>query len=185
MNVQLSNSLPISTIQTNAGVIENKGLEFALGTINTTGDFKWTTDFNISFNKNKVLQLDYTEVYYFGRIYNNNQDVSIVRAGLPLGVFYGYVSEGVDEETGDLNYKDVNENGMFDPGDRTIIGDGNPDFTYGFTNTLSWKNFDLNIFSRAARVMIYSMRLASTWKVCLIVKTNLLLCLTDGLRPTG
>jgi len=151
MNVQLSNSLPISTIQTNAGVIENKGLEFALGTINTTGDFKWRTDFNISFNKNKVLELDYTEVYYFGRIYSNNQDVSIVRAGLPLGVFYGYISEGVDEETGDLIYKDYNENGMFDPGDRTIIGDGNPDFTYGFTNTLSWKNFDLNIFFQGSQ----------------------------------
>ncbi|HQW02611.1 MAG TPA: SusC/RagA family TonB-linked outer membrane protein, partial [Saprospiraceae bacterium] len=57
----------------------------------------------------------------------------------------------VDEETGDLIYKDYNENGMFDPGDRTIIGDGNPDFTYGFTNTLSWKNFDLNIFFQGSQ----------------------------------
>lgn len=151
LNVQLSNSLPISTIQTNAGKIENNGFEFSIGSVNTTGELRWTTDANISFNKNKVIQLDFTEVYFFGRIYSNNQDVSIVREGLPLGVFYGYISEGVDEETGDLVYKDVNENGMFDPGDRTIIGDGNPDFTYGLTNTFGWRNFDFSFFLQGSQ----------------------------------
>ncbi|HZV69970.1 MAG TPA: TonB-dependent receptor [Saprospiraceae bacterium] len=151
LNVQLSNSLPISTIQTNAGKIENKGFEFSLGSVNTTGTFSWSTDANISFNKNKVIELDFTEVYFFGRIYSNNQDVSIVREGLPLGVFYGYISEGVDPETGDIVYKDFNENGIFDPGDRTIIGDGNPDFTYGLTNTFSWKNFELNLFLQGSQ----------------------------------
>ncbi|MCB0568543.1 MAG: TonB-dependent receptor [Phaeodactylibacter sp.] len=151
LNVQLSNSLPITSIQTNAGTIENKGLEFNISTVNTTGGLRWNTDFNISFNKNKVLELQYTDVYYFGRVYSNNQDVAIVREGLPLGVFYGYVSEGVDPETGDLIYKDVNENGIFDPGDRTIIGDANPDFTYGMANSLSWKNFTLDIFFQGSQ----------------------------------
>lgn len=146
LNVQLSNSLPISTIQTNAGKIENKGLEFALSTVNLVRAFRWNTEFNISFNKNKVTDLQYTDVYYFGRVYSNNQDVAIVREGLPLGSFFGYVSEGVDPETGDLKYKDVNENGIFDPGDRTVIGNAQPKFTFGFTNALSWKRFDLNIF---------------------------------------
>lgn len=152
LNVQLSNSLPITSIQTNAGKIENRGLEFNLATVNTEGRaLNWTTEFNISFNRNKVLELNYTDVYYFGRIYSNNQDVAIVRKGLPLGVFFGYVSEGVNPETGDLQYKDVNNNGIFDPGDRTVIGDGNPDFTYGLTNNLSWKNFDLNIFFQGSQ----------------------------------
>lgn len=152
LNVQLSNSLPITSIQTNAGKIENKGLEFNLSTVNTEGKaLNWSTDFNISFNKNKVLELNYTDVYYFGRIYSNNQDVAIVKEGLPLGVFFGYISDGVDPETGDLIYRDFNENGIFDPGDRTIIGDANPDFTYGLTNNLSWKNFDLSIFFQGSQ----------------------------------
>lgn len=152
LNVQLSNSLPITSIQTNAGKIENRGLEFNLSTVNTQGRaLTWTTDFNISFNKNKVLDLDYTDVYYFGRVYSNNQDVAIVRKGLPLGSFFGYISDGVNPETGDIDYRDVNGNGIFDPGDRTVIGDANPDFTYGFTNNLSWKSFDLNIFFQGSQ----------------------------------
>lgn len=146
LNVQLSNSLPITTIQTNAGKIENKGIDISLSTVNLTRAFKWNTDFNISFNKNKVTDLQYTDVYYFGRIYSNNQDVAIVKEGLPLGAFFGYVSDGVNPETGDLDYKDVNENGIFDPGDRTIIGDAQPDFVFGLTNSLSWKRFDLVLF---------------------------------------
>lgn len=151
LNVQLSNSLPITSIQTNAGTIENRGLEFNLSTVNTDGALRWNTDFNISFNKNKVLALEYTDVYYFGRVYSNNQDVAIVREGLPLGVFFGYVSEGVDPETGDLIYKDVNENGIFDPGDRTVIGDANPDFIYGINNSLSWRNFEFNLFFQGSQ----------------------------------
>lgn len=146
LNVQLSNSLPITTIQTNAGSIENKGFEFNINSVNVDKSWKWTSDFNMSFNKNEVTKLEYTDVYFYGRIYSNNQDVSIVKVGLPLGSFYGYVSEGVDPETGDIKYKDVNNNGIFDTGDRTVIGNAQPDFIFGFTNTFSYKKFDLSIF---------------------------------------
>lgn len=146
LNVQLSNSLPITTIQTNAGKIENKGVDISLSTVNLVKKLKWSTDFNISFNRNEVTDLQYTDVYYFGRIYSNNQDVAIVREGLPLGTFFGYVSEGVDPETGDIKYKDVNGNGIFDPGDRTVIGDAQPDFVFGLTNSFSWRRFDFNFF---------------------------------------
>lgn len=146
LNVQLSNSLPITTIQTNAGEIENKGIEFNISTVNTTGKLKWTSDFNMSFNKNEVTALKFTNVYYFGRIYSNNQDVSIVKVGLPLGSFFGYISEGVDPETGMITYKDLNNNGSFDPNDRTVIGNAQPDFTFGFTNNFAYKRFDLNLF---------------------------------------
>lgn len=146
LNVQLSNSLPITTIQTNAGKIENRGLDFSLSTFNLVRDFKWNTDFNISFNRNKVTELQFTDVYYFGRVYSNNQDVAILREGLPLGSFFGYVADGVDPETGDLRYKDTNENGIFDPGDRTVIGNAQPKFIFGLTNNFSWKRFDLSLF---------------------------------------
>lgn len=146
LNVQLPASLPITSIQTNAGAIENRGLDLNLSTVNLTGVLRWSSDFNISFNRNKVTDLQFTDVYYFGRIYSNNQDVVILKEGLPLGSFFGYVSEGVNPETGDLTFKDVNENGIFDPGDRTVIGNPQPDFVFGFTNTLNWRRWDLNIF---------------------------------------
>jgi len=151
MNVQLPNYLPITTIQTNVGEIENKGIELNLNTINIDKKLKWSTDFNISFNRNKVTALQYTPVYYFGHIYSNNSDVSIVRVGLPLGSFFGYIAEGVDPKTGNMKYKDLNNNGISDPGDRTVIGNGQPDFTYGFTNTLSYGRFDLNIFFQGSQ----------------------------------
>ncbi|MCB9014907.1 MAG: TonB-dependent receptor [Lentimicrobiaceae bacterium] len=147
LNVQLTSSLPVNTIQTNAGEIVNKGIEFSLSTVNfDTKKFKWSSDFNMSFNRNEVTKLEYTPVYYFGRIYSNNQDANILRVGLPLGAFYGYVSEGVDPETGDIKYKDENKNGIFDPGDRKVIGYGMPDFTFGFTNNFSYGRFNLNLF---------------------------------------
>ena len=147
LNVQLPNTLPITTIQTNAGEIVNKGIEFSISSVNTNKKLIWTTDLNMSFNRNEVTALgDYGKVYYFGRIYSNNSEVSIAKVGLPLGSFYGYVADGVDPETGDLKYKDLNDNGIFDPGDRTVIGDPNPDFIFGFTNVLTYKRWDLNIF---------------------------------------
>jgi TonB-linked SusC/RagA family outer membrane protein len=146
LNVQLSNTLPITSIQTNAGDIENRGIEFNISTVNVDRQLKWLTDFNMSFNRNTVTALKYTNVYYYGNIYSNNQDVAIVKAGLPLGSFFGYVSEGVDPATGDIKYKDLNNNGIFDPGDRTVIGSAQPDFIFGLTNRLSFGRFDLNFF---------------------------------------
>jgi TonB-linked SusC/RagA family outer membrane protein len=147
LNVQLTSSLPVSSILTNAGEIENKGLEFSLNTVNIDNRaLTWNTEFNLSFNKNEVTGLEYTPVYYFGSIYSNNEHASRVKVGDPLGTFYGYVSEGVNPETGKIMYKDVNNNGIDDPGDRTVIGYGMPKFTFGLTNNLVYKDFSLNLF---------------------------------------
>ncbi|MBX7183488.1 MAG: SusC/RagA family TonB-linked outer membrane protein, partial [Bacteroidia bacterium] len=146
LDVQLPSTLPINHIQTNAGTINNRGIDINLSTANLVGNFKWNSDFNISFNKNEVKTLNYTHIYYFGGIYSNNQDVAIVKEGYPLGSFFGYVSEGVDPETGNMKYKDINNNGIFDPGDRTIIGNGQPLFTFGFTNNFTYKRFRLDLF---------------------------------------
>jgi TonB-linked SusC/RagA family outer membrane protein len=147
LNVQLTNTLPVTTIMTNAGDIENKGIEFSLNTVNIKREVTWTSDLNMSFNKNKVVSLTYTPVYYFGDIYSTGTKVSMVKPGEALGVFYGLVAEGVDPATGDMIYKDVNGNGIFESGaDRTVIGDPNPDFIFGFTNNINYKKWDLNIF---------------------------------------
>ena len=146
LNVQLPNTMPITSIQTNAGTIENKGIEFNINTVNLNKKLRWETSFNMSFNRNKVTSLQYTDVYYFGRIYSNNQDVSIVKAGLPLGSFFGYIAEGVNPKTGDMMFKDVNNNGILDPGDRTVIGNAQPKYIFGITNTFKYWRFDLNLF---------------------------------------
>jgi len=144
--VQLPASSQISFIMTNAGKIENKGLEFNLNTVNIARKLRWDTDFNISFNRNKVLELLFPGPYSFGHIYSNNMDVSIVNVGLPLGTFYGYISEGVDPKTGMLKYADLNHNGIRDGGDRTVIGHGQPKYTFGITNTFTYWRFDLTLF---------------------------------------
>jgi TonB-linked SusC/RagA family outer membrane protein len=145
--VPLSNTLPVTMIQTNAGTIENKGIEFSINSVNINKKLIWTTNLNMSFNRNKVLSLaEYSKVYYFGYTYSNNSYVSMVKVGEPIGVFYGWIAEGVDPATGNLIYKDFNENGIFDTGDRTVIGDPHPDFIFGFTNTFTYWKFDLNIF---------------------------------------
>ena len=146
LNIQLPSTLPITTIQTNAGKIENKGIEFNISSVNIDKKLRWDTDFNMSFNKNEVTGLEYTAVYYFGRIYSNNQDVAIVKEGLPLGAYYGYISEGVNPQTGMIMYKDLNNNGILDANDRTVIGDGQPNFIFGFTNTFTYQRFNLNFF---------------------------------------
>ncbi|MGD9991789.1 MAG: SusC/RagA family TonB-linked outer membrane protein [Salinivirgaceae bacterium] len=147
LNVQLPSTLPITRILTNAGKINNKGIEINLRTINmSSADFNWTTNFNMSFNRNEVVELEYVESYDFGRIYSNNQDVIRLKEGASLGSFYGYVSDGVDPETGDMIYRDINNNGINDPGDRTVIGDAQPDFIFGLTNTFTYKRFDFSFF---------------------------------------
>lgn len=130
----------------NGGEIENKGMEFSIDSKNLTGNFKWNTNFNISFNRNKLTRLELVPVYW-GAVTNDNVGQSVVRnaVGHPLGAFWGYVADGVDRETGDMIYRDVNEDGIVSASDRTYIGDPNPDFTYGLTNTFSWKGLNLSI----------------------------------------
>lgn len=136
----------VHNMLTNGGAIENRGLDFSVSSVNFENEFSWNTDLVVSVNRNKVTNLVYTPVSYFGPIYSNNTSVSMFRTGYPMGVFYGYVSDGVDPDTGDIIYRDLNKNGYNDPGDRKVIGNPNPDFTFGLTNTLSYKRFDLSIF---------------------------------------
>lgn len=134
-------------IVSNPGEMRNIGLEFDIQSRNIdTKDFNWNTSFNISFNKNKVMKLGLSPVNYYATLYTNEQSAIILKEGLPLGSFFGYISKGVDPETGDIVYEDRNNNGIIDPEDRTVIGDAQPLFTGGITNTFSYKGLSLSVF---------------------------------------
>lgn len=129
------------SISSNIGQLENKGLEVVLNTLNFDGDFSWTTALTYAMNRNKVLSL-----YEDQPIDDLGRGGNRVEVGEPIGIFYGYDCLGVDPTTGNLVYDDVNGDGTITSDDRIKIGDPNPDFTAGFTNAFSFKNFELSIF---------------------------------------
>lgn len=134
----------IGNILRNVGSMENKGMEFTLNTVNVKNDnFTWNTNFNISFNKNKINELKYMP--NINKVFIEGMD-TLVRfsAGQPVGSFFGYKMEGVDSQTGDIVYADLNKNGNFDTGDRTFIGNPNPDYTFGLSNNFTYKNWYLD-----------------------------------------
>lgn len=136
-----------SSIQRNEGEMVNKGFEFSITSHNFQGDFTWDTEFNMSFNRNKLTKLSLQKIYTDAKTSDYvNENVVRNEPGRPLGGFYGYISDGVDPETGELMYRDLNGDERISSSDRTYIGDPNPDFTYGMTNSFSWKGFNLSIF---------------------------------------
>ena len=137
--------LGIPDVLRNVGSMENKGMEFTLNTVNFKNtDFSWNTNFNISFNKSKVLELKYVPVLDKAGIPSAGNLVRFA-ADQPISSFYGYKYGGVDSNTGEIIYKDLDGNGMLSAGDRTFIGDPNPDFTFGFTNNFTYKNWYMDL----------------------------------------
>lgn len=157
LSVQVPTLTGFSTASRNIGKVENKGMEFGLVTRNTTGNLKWTTDLNISFNRNKVLALGPTGDAIRSGTGVGETNITVI--GKPLGNFYGYQQLGVFKDQadldsyprdatarpGDVKFADINNDGKINADDRTIIGNNQPDFIYGMTNTLSFKGFDLGI----------------------------------------
>ena len=150
----------------NAGTMENKGIEFTINTKNLTGDLKWNTMFNISFNANKVVSINDTVPMSSGSI-GLNQNLALIKAGLPINEFYGFVTDGlfqnqqeVDNHAiqvpgndpynrtspGDIRFKDLNNDGVINDKDRTYLGNPNPSITFAMNNTFSYKGLDLSIF---------------------------------------
>lgn len=127
----------VSSIQRNEGEMTNTGVEFTISSHNfVRKNFKWDTDFNISHNKNRLEKLQTSQVYYDAKVTDILADYCVRNTpGMPLGSFYGYKTGGVDSETGELIYLDTNGDGEVTASDRTYIGDPNPDFTFGMTNT--------------------------------------------------
>jgi TonB-linked SusC/RagA family outer membrane protein len=151
LNVQLPRSTGFNQGIQNIGELQNKGLELQISSVNSQGALRWETDFNISMNRNNVVNIIGEEIIAGGIA--GRGDVSYSVEGQPLGMFYGYVYGGVDPATGNAFYIDKNGESTFTPAsdDRRFIGNPHPDFIYGMTNTLSFKNFDLSIFLRGVQ----------------------------------
>jgi len=159
VRVPLSSQI-VPNVLLNMGSMKNTGEEFVVSSKNLTGhDLRWSTDFNISFNKNKVLSIGngITFMNTFGYIYERGYAIALVE-GYPLGEFYGFVAAGVDPKTGDQLYLDsagaavpYSKTTISPSRDRRLLGNAQPDFVYGMTNNFSYKNFDLTIFLQGSQ----------------------------------
>ncbi|MCE7065917.1 TonB-dependent receptor [Dyadobacter sp. CY326] len=159
-NLLLNVPIPYTSGQTTAlqnyGSVENKGIELGINTENLTGPFSWNTNFVFSINRNKVLTLGDGADYIIS-------GANIAQVGQPMGTFYGYKTNGLFQtgddianlptinpattKPGDRRYVDVNGDGKITQADdRTFIGNAQPKFQGGLTNTLSYLNFDLSLF---------------------------------------
>lgn len=141
----------VNTIQ-NIGKVQNKGLELTLDARVLTGIFKWDLNANISFNRNKVKKLYGGEDIFGGKVNAVviNDETNILREGCPIGQFWGYVEDGYDDK-GQIVFKDLKKDGTINKEDKTFIGDPNPDFIYGITSNMSFKNFELNLFFQGSQ----------------------------------
>lgn len=144
MNVPLPSPNP--SIYRNEGEMSNWGLEFAVSSVNIDRpDFTWNTDFNISMNRNRLEKLQLQQVYYYTKTSEALSEYVVrMTPGQPLSMFWGYNALGVDPETGMVIYEDINGDGKVNSSDKQYIGNANPLFTFGMTNTLSWKGFNLS-----------------------------------------
>ncbi len=145
----------------NVGKISNKGVELMIRSTNIVAkDFTWTTEFNISRNKNKVVALGPDKDFeYTFRPGLGTHPYSWLKVGEPVGAFYGYIMDGIyrtreqieagnepNASLGQKIYRDINNDGVITIEDQTTIGDPNPDFFGGLNNTFTYKNFTLSIF---------------------------------------
>ena len=150
--VQLPSSLGFTSTIQNVGSIRNRGVEFSLDGTVIDKAFRWDMSGNISFNRNRVVKL-YGGKDVLGEAINItvvNDVLNILREGQPLGIFYGYVEKGYNEQ-GKIVYQDLNGDGVVNLNDKTIIGDPNPDFIFGLNSTMSYKGLELTLFLQGSQ----------------------------------
>lgn len=153
----------------NIGNIQNQGFDLDIHTQNTKGALQWSSDINFSINRNEITNL------------NSPNDIflpggTILRVGESVGTFYGYIFDGIFQtdaeaasspvlvgqeptgpnpasraKAGDRKYRDINGDKKIDAKDRAILGNANPDFTWGFNNKLSYGQFDLSFFFQGSQ----------------------------------
>lgn len=176
LNAKIPMSSGYTNMMINAGSTENKGIDLTISSVNIEKkDFRWTTNFNVSHNKNIIKRLTGEQVQLHEARFGYNQNTHILEVGKSLGQFYGFVTEGLyqvadfnyDAGTGKYTLKDdvacAGDRNKVKPGqwkfanidasdneinenDKTVIGNALPDFYGGLNNTFSYKNFDLSVF---------------------------------------
>lgn len=157
--VQVPSALGFTNALTNIGEVVNKGIELTVTSRNTRGKFRWTTDLNFSTIDNEVTKLGPSgdPILSSGGAGNRH----ITRIGDPVGSYYGYMTDGIYQtqaeidagpqdqistpRPGDFRWVDVNNDGVINASDRTVIGNYLPDYTYGMTNNFSYANFNLSV----------------------------------------
>ncbi len=166
LNAPIPSYSGFTTFTSNIGDIEASGFEFDVNSvIFSKRELKWKAGFNISFPKTKVLRLSDSDFFFTGK-YGHKSNMFIVKEGEPLGAMYGYVYDGVNQDQDEVDnlaqlgsggkiggprYKDISGPEGVPDGvissefDRTVIGNGIPDWFGGFTNNIKFKNFDLSI----------------------------------------
>lgn len=151
----------------NGGNVVNTGIELVIGWREKKGDFNYSVSVNGSYNDNEVKEIPTEGGIIHGQsneLWNNAPEFYRAQEGFPVGYFWGYETLGIfqnesevsayrkgetliqpDAKPGDLIFRDVNGDGSITNDDKTIIGDPNPDFIYGFNITADYKGFDLLI----------------------------------------
>ncbi|MCQ6956391.1 SusC/RagA family TonB-linked outer membrane protein [Mucilaginibacter aquariorum] len=156
-----------TTLFGNAGKVENKGVEFSLQTVNINSkSFKWNSTVTFAYNTNKVKSLGSNNSdIYVGNLKPDGaasfETPFIIRVGQPIGAIYGYVYQGIvqqgdpvltttqpNSQPGDPKYADLDKNGIINANDRKILGSGVPKMFFGFTNNITYKNFNLDIVTQ-------------------------------------
>ena len=137
----------VNSTYVNAGSVLNRGLEIELGWRDSIGDLSYSISGNFSTLKNEVTYLD-PAIYRLenGSQFYNNRARTAFEVGYPIWYMRGYKLEGIDQETGKPIFYDANGDGNIEDGDRTFIGKGIPDYTFGLTVSLEWKGFDFNLY---------------------------------------
>lgn len=162
LNVNVPAITGFITALQNIGEVQNQGWEFSFNTVNFKNKFEWTTDFNFSLNKGNVIKLGPQ-----GDPIINGGNITMI--GQPVGMFYGWIADGIfknqaelaagpiwnpgardQSRVGDVRFKDISgpngkPDGVINSFDKTIIGSPYPDIIFGMTNRFGYKNFSLSI----------------------------------------
>lgn len=166
LNVPIAQHSGYSSVLMNTGAMKNSGVELQISSVNLRNkDFEWTTDFNITYNKNEILSLGGPDFVYTGWVGGANlnthgANATRLEVGEPVGSFYGRIYEGIwhsQEEIdnigtmigaapGTIRWKDLNGDGHIDDKDEQFLGTGLPKFNFGMTNDFRFKRWNLHLF---------------------------------------
>lgn len=175
LNSRVPTSSGFETMLRNVGKTKNVGVDLTLNTVNIERkNFSWDTSLNFSLNRNTIEALSGEQYFLEEASFGYNTATHKIEVGKPIGQFYGYKTLGVyqvsdfeydaetktytlkdgipymgnktDVQPGHWKFEDVDRNGIINEGDRTVIGNANPDFYGGLNNTFRYKNWDLSIF---------------------------------------
>jgi len=164
MNVPISSGYSDEAVPNiNAGRMQNTGVEVSLNSLNFKGAFTWTTTVNFAYNRNLILSLNDNVPMYF--------DCNVHKVGYPVAAFYGYVTDGIFQtqeevdnhaiqtvgsnpytstQPGDIRFKDLNNDGVINEDDRTILGSPTPTWTFSMNNRFEFYGVDIEIYLQGA-----------------------------------